>query len=347
MMLVLSEFACLRREADQLVAEGPDAPPVALDDALGALINAFVTARTLGEAAAAAGVSESEAEQLVEPLVAAGVVVDADRAAREHASPWRLPERLVHGRSRSWRPAGAADVPPPAIVASPWAPAVDLDRPDLDRLERDDPPFAWVQGARRSLREHSREPLPAAALGEFLYRVGRIEDIVEIVPGMTLAPRPYPGAGALYELELYPVVSACGEIAPGLYHYAADSHRLGLVTPASAATDELLRAAAAGMGVTTPPHVLLVIVGRLARLAWKYDALAYTLMLKDVGVLMQTMYLAATAMGLAGCAVGSGDADLFAAATRLDPDDQASVGEFCLGQPSSSATDSATTRSPS
>ena len=70
-------------------------------------------------------------------------------------------------------------------------------------------------------------------------------------------------------------------------------------------------------------------------------------MLKNVGVLMQTMYLTATAMGLAGCAVGSGDADVFAAATGLDPDDQPSVGEFCLGQRSSSSTASAAIPSPS
>src|SRR5215470_14686816 len=53
--------------------------------------------------------------------------------------------------------------------------------------------------------------------------------------------------------------------------------------------------------------------------------------LKHVGVLYQTMYLTATAMGLAPCAVGGGNADLFAKATGLDPYSEASVGEFLLG----------------
>jgi oxazoline/thiazoline dehydrogenase len=55
-------------------------------------------------------------------------------------------------------------------------------------------------------------------------------------------------------------------------------------------------------------------------------------MLKDVGVLYQTMYLAATAMELAPCGVGGGDADLFARTAATDYYDETSVGEFLLGR---------------
>jgi hypothetical protein len=43
------------------------------------------------------------------------------------------------------------------------------------------------------------------------------------------------------------------------------------------------------------------------------------------------MYLAATAMGLGPCAVGGGDADLFARAAGTDYYAETSVGEFLLG----------------
>jgi SagB-type dehydrogenase family enzyme len=59
--------------------------------------------------------------------------------------------------------------------------------------------------------------------------------------------------------------------------------------------------------------------------------MAYAAVLKDVGVLYQTMYLVATAMGLAPCALGGGDSDLFAAAIGGDYYAEASVGEFLLG----------------
>ena len=52
--------------------------------------------------------------------------------------------------------------------------------------------------------------------------------------------------------------------------------------------------------------VLLILGARFQRVSWKYASIAYSLTLKHVGVLYQTMYLVATAMGLAPCGVGCG-----------------------------------------
>ena len=70
---------------------------------------------------------------------------------------------------------------------------------------------------------------------------------------------------------------------------------------------------------------------RFQRVAWKYASTAYAVILKNVGVLYQTMYLAATAMNLAPCAIGCGDADLFARGAGTDYYAETSVGEFLLG----------------
>jgi hypothetical protein len=43
------------------------------------------------------------------------------------------------------------------------------------------------------------------------------------------------------------------------------------------------------------------------------------------------MQLAATAMGLGGCPLGTGNAALFAEVTGRDPAAESSVGEFLLG----------------
>ena len=69
----------------------------------------------------------------------------------------------------------------------------------------------------------------------------------------------------------------------------------------------------------------------MPRLAWKYAGIAYAAVLKDAGVLLDAMYLAATAMGLSPCAVGGGDCDRFARATGLRSVEETSVGEFLLG----------------
>lgn len=68
----------------------------------------------------------------------------------------------------------------------------------------------------------------ARTIGEFLYRVAGVDDLWS-APGLdpahppTFIARPYPSAGALYELECYLVVQRCDGVDPGLYHYAQAS----------------------------------------------------------------------------------------------------------------------------
>jgi oxazoline/thiazoline dehydrogenase len=79
------------------------------------------------------------------------------------------------------------------------------------------------------------------------------------------------------------------------------------------------------------PQVLIVITSRFQRIAWKYEAIAYSLTLKHVGCLLQTMYLVATVMGLAPCAIGGGNSEIFARVAGLSPLMESSVSEFSLG----------------
>ena len=336
MTLVLSRYACLRAERGRIVAEGLGAEtPVPLEDPASlTLVTSMMESRNLPEAAKAAGIELGEAERLARPLVAAGVLVDEREGAAEEGSVWTFHDRLIHARTRppdrsQWVPPRP---PPPALPQRPWRQTVPLEPPDMDAIERDDPPLTSVQAARTSKRVHG-PPLTASRLGEFLFRVGRVHDVWEMF-GETYVARPYPSAGALYELEFYVAVGACSDVDPGLYHYAGDHHQLARVPAPDDDVARLLSDAAAAMGVpTTRPQVLIVLAARFPRIATKYGPLAYTLVLKNVGVVMQTMYLSATAMGLAGCAVGTGDAAMFADATGLPVEEETSVGEFCLGEP--------------
>src|SRR5262249_27047838 len=132
---------------------------------------------------------------------------------------------------------------------------------------------------------------------------------------MDFTSRPYPVGGSLYELELYPVVNRCSQVSPGMYHYDPVRHRLTRSCGSDGGWRELLRDAAGSAGaVEDDLQVLLVLAARFPRVAWKYESIAYSLTLKHVGVLFQTMYLVATAMGLGACAVGCGDSDRFARA---------------------------------
>jgi SagB-type dehydrogenase family enzyme len=78
------------------------------------------------------------------------------------------------------------------------------------------------------------------------------------------------------------------------------------------------------------PDVLVTLAARFQRFAWKYEGMAYRVMLLNAGVVIQTMYLVATAMGLAPCALGTGDSTTFATAAGLDPIAETSIAEFAL-----------------
>jgi SagB-type dehydrogenase family enzyme len=93
----------------------------------------------------------------------------------------------------------------------------------------------------------------------------------------------------------------------------------------------MMRDAASCARMPGVPQVVVTLASRFGRLSWKYEGIAYATTLKNVGVLYEVMYLTATAMGLAPCALGAGDSAAFARATGLDPLVESSVGEFMLG----------------
>jgi SagB-type dehydrogenase family enzyme len=94
----------------------------------------------------------------------------------------------------------------------------------------------------------------------------------------------------------------------------------------------LLAGAAQAMGASADPQVLVTIAARFGRVSWKYSSIAYALILKDVGVLLQTLYLMAADMGLGGCAIGSTNIDLFARMTGIEFHVEGAVGQFSLGR---------------
>ncbi len=75
--------------------------------------------------------------------------------------------------------------------------------------------------------------------------------------------------------------------------------------------------------------MLITITARFQRLSWKYNAIAYSLILKDAGVLYQTMYLVDTAM--APCALGAGHADWLVRTAGLNYLEESPMGEILLG----------------
>jgi len=195
---------------------------------------------------------------------------------------------------------------------------------------------------RRSMRSYGTEPVTAEELGDLLYRTARIRAV--ITPPATepepdpagrdprLSDRPYPGGGACYELELYITVGHCSGIPRGVYHYDPLRHCLELMNADRKAVDQLLLHAIGTTGMKAPPPVLITMTARFQRMSWKYEGMAYATVLRDVGVMLQNLYLVCTAMGLAPCALGSVNLELTARAFGTDWRFEPSVGQFILGR---------------
>ncbi len=122
------------------------------------------------------------------------------------------------------------------------------------------------------------------------------------------------------------------DLRRGFYHYDADRHALVPIAARAQELDALLAGAEFAMGAPAAPQVLITIAARFGRVSWKYSSVAYSLILKDVGVLLQTLYLMATDMGLGGCAIGTNNIDLFEKMTGIDFHVEGPVGQFALGR---------------
>lgn len=252
-------------------------------------------------------------------------------------SLWEFHDLLFHSRSRLGRhnypygshlQSGKAE-PSPAVKSSVSSSPISLYRPNIEALMTRDIPFTRVIEQRRSQRQQGKTPITVAQLGEFLYRTARIRSLKtsESVE-YEFSDRPYPSGGACYELELYLAINACQGLMPGLYYYCPKEHLLDRLDGYTRDVFQLSCQAATETGL---PQVLIILAARFPRVTWKYRSLGYSLILKHVGVLYQSMYLVSTAMGLACCAIGGGNSDLFTQASGIDYLIETSVGEFILG----------------
>lgn len=182
---------------------------------------------------------------------------------------------------------------------------------------------------RRESKRKPTKPLTLSQLSDFLWHSAGVR---RAEPDSPNGPerRPYPGGGARYELEVYLVVDRVVDLDRGLYRYDPFEHGLEQWPVGQLPYQRLLRDAMTYANTTEPPNVLLVLAARFPDVAFKYESLAYALVLKDVGVLMAHFYLVATALGVSPCALGTGNSEVFHAATGLDRLQQAPVGDFML-----------------
>ncbi len=311
-----------------------------------ALVAKLAQPQTIASLAKIPSLTQEEIELFLSLLLATQMIfIDAPDISSESSeqvtllAQWDFHDLLFHTRSRQGRSdrlMGAtyrfADTiePLPAVKPQMSSKTIQLYKPDLKQISVEDISLTQAIETRRSLRTYDDPPITAQQLGEFFYRTARVKQLIQLEQG-EYTSRPYPSGGGLYELELYPLIDTCTGIERGFYHYDPLTHQLCQLSKLNQDIERLLKDAWSASGKQDRPQILIAIAARFPRLAWKYESVAYSLVLKHVGCLYQTMYLVATAMNLAPCALGSGNADLFAQIAGTNYYEESSVGEFMLG----------------
>lgn len=151
---------------------------------------------------------------------------------------------------------------------------------------------------RRSVRDYSGEPMSAEELSNLLHCAGGIT-------GQRWGHRlrAAPSAGALYPVELYPVVHHVTGLEQGIYHYSVLNHSLEKLQQGD------FRSTMVRHGVEQEflgqANVVFILSAIFQRTRWKYRERTYRYVMLEAGHIAQNIYLAATSMGMGACAVGA------------------------------------------
>jgi SagB-type dehydrogenase family enzyme len=350
--LVLSRFAYMRRRGAEMVLESPRAGALfkICDPKIASVIAVLSTPQQIKHLRRREGFPGVELLallldcQILFKVGAAGEsglrLVEGDHSL----VLWDFHDLLFHARSTEGRHANPLGgtyphvgvISPPPAVRPGWpGKAIDLRKVSPAHPQAISP-VAKLLRERHSTRSFDdQRPITLAELSQFLDGTARVltrsNATLDLDDGGHTV-RPYPSAGAAYELELYLAVNLCEGLARGFYHYDADTHVLAPIDVTGHELEALLAGAEYAMGAPAAPQILITIAARFGRISWKYSSIAYALILKDAGVLLQTLYLAATDMGLGGCAIGIANIELFAKMTGIEFHVEGPVGQFAIGR---------------
>lgn len=276
--LNLSRFAFLRQENQQFVLESPlsKAKIILLDWRAAAVIGKLAqsdssfTLENLAESLIDVEIVRS----LIQLLIATQMI--SLEPESEALAEWQFHNLLFHRQTRSQR---LDDVQKSKIlsfedsershfVKSPMSDgAIFLEKPHLETLAKTDISLTQAIESRQSIREYDNQPITLNQLGEFLYRCARVKGVYTHEEDMMnigeFTKRPYPAGGALYELEIYPVINRCQGLDSGLYHYQPLSHALYAIADGNSEIEGLVFDAWKSTGHQDVPQVLLIVTGSI------------------------------------------------------------------------------------
>lgn len=157
---------------------------------------------------------------------------------------------------------------------------------------------------RRSIREYSGKSLNVNELSKLLYfSYGITGSIaIPIAPELSQLFRAAPSGGALYPLEIYPVVFNVADLEKGVYHYNVRNHLLEVVKKGDFRKE--MGELNTSEDIMEKANVLFLITAIFRRVTYKYNDRGYRFILAEAGHVGQNISLMATTMGLGSVMIG-------------------------------------------
>ena len=236
------------------------------------------------------------------------VVQDSELHRREEAFigqwRWGLPTAMMHfcvqdadymdaSEAQAAQQRQQAISTPPALVSRNIARERVIELPSI----RSDA-LLDLMARRRTIRAAGRPSINVGQLADCLFAglgiTGQTDGVTGKLPlSMT------PSGGARNPYEAYVIAKRVEGLAPGIYHYSAADHDLGLILRGETCPFSDL---VGGQDWADEMPCLILLCADFRRPMWKYeDANAYRVVLIEAGHIGQNIMLAATSHGLSAC----------------------------------------------
>lgn len=219
---------------------------------------------------------------------------------------WMPPEEGIRRQQER-----AENETPPPLYWRDGNNAIQCPSPDLSSIEQ----VLRLMRSRRTNRVDGDPAITLAALTDCLYAGMAIIGEVETPTGK-LPLQMTPAGGARNPFEAFVLARNVEGLDAGVYHYSAAQHTLACI---SERLPERLGDIIAGQDWADAKPALILLVGVLERLMWKYeDPNAYRVALIEAGHKGQNIALAATAHGLSACPTAALNHQFAASVLGLD-----------------------------
>lgn len=143
-------------------------------------------------------------------------------------------------------------------------------------------------------------PLSMSLLAVMLQRTFGSTGEQRVGEDLVFLKKNVPSGGGLHPIEAYLIIQNVEGLAAGLYHYRGDAHVLEPIEASERVDREFVMGVVGQQHWFADAHVLVVLAPRFNRTFWKYrqHAKSYRVIAMEAGHLSQTLYLAATDVGL-------------------------------------------------